>query len=92
MDGKQYVIPIEAKGRKDRISKTQIVQMVEFAGKRYPRLIMRPVGIKEITDKDIVMILFASGKSPDDVKIREMRRYKLVPISQCPVNEPQANN
>ena len=90
VDGKQYVIPVEAKSRKDRISKTQIAQMVEFAGKRYPRLIIRPIGIKEITDKDIVIILFTPGKSPDDIKIKEMRRYKLVPMSQCPVNEPRA--
>jgi hypothetical protein len=89
VDGRQYVIPVEAKGRKDRVSKTQIVQMVEFAGQRYPRLIIRPVGIQEITDKDIVLILFTPGKSPDDIKIKEMRRYKLVPMSQCPVNEPR---
>jgi hypothetical protein len=89
VDGRQYVIPVEAKGRKDRVSKTQIVQMVEFAGQRYPRLIIRPVGIQEITDKGIVLILFTPGKSPDDIKIKEMRRYKLVPMSQCPVNEPR---
>ena len=89
VDGRQYVMPVEAKSRKDRVSKTQIVQMVEFAGQRYPRLIIRPIGIQEITDKDIVLILFTPGKSPDDIKIKEMRRYKLVPMSQCPVNEPR---
>lgn len=87
VDGKQYVVPIEAKGKKDRISKTQIVQNVDFAQERYPQLIVRPVGIQEINDKDIVAIEFTAGKSPDDIKIKEMRRYKLVPISQCPVNE-----
>ncbi len=90
VDGKHYVIPVEAKSRKDRISKTQIAQMVEFAEKRYPKLIMRPIGIKEITDKDVVIILFTTGKSPDDIRIKEIRRYKLVPISECPVNEPRA--
>lgn len=87
VDGKQYVIPIEAKGKKDRISKTQIVQNVGFARERYPRLIIRPLGIQEINDNDIVVIEFTAGKSPDAIKIKEMRRYKLVSMSECPVNE-----
>lgn len=87
VDGKQYVIPIEAKSRKDRISKTQIVQNVGFARERYPKLIIRPLGIQEINDQEIVVIEFTSGKSPDTIKIKEMRRYKLVPMSECPVND-----
>jgi hypothetical protein len=79
---------VEAKSRKGNISKTQILQMVEFARNRYPNLIIRPVGVKEIGDKEVVMILFSSGNIPDDIKIREIRRYKFVPISQCPVNQP----
>lgn len=87
VDGKQYVVPIEAKGRKDRISKTQIVQNVAFARERYPKLIIRPVGIQEIHDKEIVAMEFTAGKKPDAIKIKEMRRYKLVPMSECTVNE-----
>lgn len=87
VDGKQYVVPIEAKGKKDRISKTQIVQNVGFARERYPKLIIRPLGIQEINDKDIVVIEFTAGKSPEAIKIKEMRRYKLVPMSECLVNE-----
>jgi hypothetical protein len=87
VDGRQYVVPIEAKGRKDRISKTQIVQMINFARERYPRLIIRPIGIQELGIKDIVVIEFTAGSSPDAIKIKEMRRYRLVPMSECPVNE-----
>jgi hypothetical protein len=87
VDGRQYVVPIEAKGRKDHISKTQIVQNIAFARERYPKLIIRPVGIQEIHDKEIVAIEFTPGKTPDTIKIKEMRRYKLVAMSECPVNE-----
>lgn len=87
VDGKQYVVPIEAKGRKDRISKTQIVQNIDFARDRYPKLIIRPVGIQEIQKNEIVAIEFTAGTTPDAIKIKEMRRYKLVPMSECPVNE-----
>jgi len=83
-DGKQYIIPVEAKSAKGRISKTQIVQVVEFAGNRYPSLIMRPVGIKEINEKEVVAILFTIGRSVDDIKMRDIRRYKFVPIAECP--------
>ncbi len=87
VDGKQYVVPIEAKSKKDRISKTQIAQNIGFARERYSKLIIRPLGIQEINDKDIVVIEFTAGKSPDAIKIKDMRRYKLVPMSECPVNE-----
>ncbi len=80
-------IPIEAKSKKDRISKTQIAQNIGFARERYSKLIIRPLGIQEINDKDIVVIEFTAGKSPDAIKIKDMRRYKLVPMSECPVNE-----
>jgi len=89
-DGKQYIIPVEAKSAKGRISKTQIVQVVEFAGNRYPSLIMRPVGIKEINEKEVVAILFTIGRSVDDIKMRDIRRYKFVPIAECPLpNAPK---
>ncbi len=87
VDGRQYVVPIEAKGRKDHLSKTQIVQNIAFARERYPKLIIKPIGIQEIKDKEIVAIEFTPGKTPDAIKIKEMRRYKLVPMSECPVNE-----
>jgi hypothetical protein len=63
------------------------VQNIAFARERYPKLIIRPIGIQEIHDKEIVAIEFTAGKSPDAIKIKEMRRYKLVPMSECPVNE-----
>ncbi|HTZ18207.1 MAG TPA: hypothetical protein VMB78_07185, partial [Dissulfurispiraceae bacterium] len=87
IDGRQYVIPIEAKGRKDHISKTQIVQNIAFARERYPKLIIRPIGIQEVQNNEIVVIEFTAGETPDAIKIREMRRYRLVPMSECPVNE-----
>src|SRR5947207_569366 len=39
IDGKQFVMPVEAKGPNDSLSKTQIVQMIDFAHDRYPKLI-----------------------------------------------------
>jgi hypothetical protein len=89
--GKQFVIPIEAKSAKDHLSKTQIQQGIDFARERYPRLILRPVGIQELGDHSLVMVEFTSkGLHPDKIKIVEMRRYKLVPMSDVPLEELQS--
>ena len=87
--GKQFVIPIEAKSAKDHISKTQIMQGIDFARDRYPKLILRPVGIQEMKDGSLVLIEFTAGSHPDKIKIVEMRRYKLVPMSEVPLDELQ---
>jgi len=88
--GKQFVVPIEAKSAKDHLSKTQIQQAVDFAQERYPKLILRPVGIQELKDESLILIEFTSGSHPDEIKIVEMRRYKLVPISEVPLDELQS--
>jgi hypothetical protein len=84
IDGKQFVVPVEAKCASDRLSKTQIVQMIDFARDRYPSLIMRPVGVQEMKDHSLVLIEFTPAIHPDEIKIKEMRRYKLVPMSDIP--------
>lgn len=88
--GKQFVVPIEAKSTKDHLSKTQIQQAIDFARERYPKLILRPVGIQEMNDESLVLIEFTSGSHPDEIKVVEMRRYKLVPISEVPLDELQS--
>ncbi|MCI0534111.1 MAG: hypothetical protein L0Z50_02670 [Verrucomicrobiales bacterium] len=87
--GKQFVMPVEAKCSNDRLSKTQIVQMIDFAHDRYPKLIMRPVGVQEMKDSSIVLIEFTPAAHPDEIKIKEMRRYKLVPMSDVPLDRQQ---
>ncbi len=90
MNGQQFVTPIEAKCANESLSKTQIVQMIDFARDRYPKLIMRPVGVQEMNDGSLVLIEFKPASHPDDIKIKEMRRYKLVPMSEVPIDKQQA--
>lgn len=90
--GRQYVIPIEAKGHKDALSKTQIAQAISFARKRYPLLILRPLGIHERRDGSIYMVEFEPGEHPDEISIVEMRRYKLVSMDQIPLRRLQAQS
>jgi hypothetical protein len=88
--GRQFVIPIEAKTDAEQLSKTQIFHNIELARQKYPQLIMRPVGIKEMPDQSLVLIEFEPSEHPDNVKIRQMRRYKLVPMSEIPLERQQA--
>lgn len=88
--GKQFVIPVEAKCAKERLSKTQIVQIVDFARERYPKLIIRPVGVQEMGDGSLLLIEFTPADHPDEVSIKEQRRYKLVPFAEVPLERQQA--
>jgi hypothetical protein len=87
--GKQYVIPVEAKCCGDHLNKTQVVQMIDFAHARYPKLIMRPVGVQEMSDGSMVFVEFTPGKHPDEIKIKEPRRYKLVAMRDVPLEAQQ---
>jgi hypothetical protein len=88
-NGSQFVIPVEAKCVGETLSKTQVVQNIDFARTQYPRLILRPVGVQELKDGSLVLIEFTPATHPDDVKIKELRRYKLVPMSEVPPQDQQ---
>jgi len=90
INGKQFVIPVEAKCASENLSKTQIVQIIDFARDRYPKLIIRPVGVQEMKDGSLVLIEFTPAAHPDEIKIKEMRRYKLVPFADVPLDKQQA--
>jgi len=89
IDGKQFVVPVEAKCAGESLSKTQIVQTIDFARDRYPKLILRPVGVQEMKDESVVLLEFSPADHPDEIKIKEMRRYKLVPMSEVPLENQQ---
>jgi hypothetical protein len=88
--GKQFVMPIEAKSANDHLSRTQIFQGIEFAQARYPKLVLRPVGIQEMKDGSLVLIEFTPESHPNKIKILGLRRYKLVPMSDVPLDELQS--
>jgi hypothetical protein len=81
---------VEAKCANEKLSKTQIVQTIDFAQDRYPKLIIRPVGVQEMKDGSLVLIEFTPAAHPDEIKIKEMRRYKLVPMSEVPLEKQQS--
>lgn len=75
--GAQYVLPVEAKGRSDKLGRIQFEQDVALCRERFPELICRPIAAQFMTDGVIAMFeIIISG---DDVQIVDEKHYQLVP-------------
>ena len=79
-NGQQFVIPVQAKGGKDRLGVTQTRQDIACCDQKFPGLVCRPVSAQFMPDDTIA--LFELVLQGDDVKIAEERHYKLVPSEQ----------
>lgn len=75
--GTHYVIPVQAKGGNDRLSRVQIEQDVALCASKLPSLICRPVGV-HMMGADVVALL-EFDQNDDDIRIVEERHYRLVP-------------
>lgn len=74
--GRQYVIPVQAKGGSDHLSSVQTMQDIACCAEKFPLLVCRTVSAQFVSDELIAM--FELGLSGDEVKIIEERHYKLV--------------
>lgn len=78
--GRQYVIPVQAKGGNDKLSSVQTKQDIACCREKFPHLICRAISAQFIS-RDLIA-LFALSASGSDVKIVEERHYRLVPAEQ----------
>jgi hypothetical protein len=75
--GAHHVLPVQAKGGKDRMSVVQIEQDFALCAQDFPDLICRPVGAQFMADD--VIALFEFTNSEEGVAVRVERHYQLVP-------------
>lgn len=76
--GVHYVIPVQAKGGKDRLSIVQIEQDMAVCATKFPSAICRPLAAQFMADD--VIALFEFEQSPDKGVAPCMERhYRLVP-------------
>ena len=75
--GSHYVVPVQAKGGSDRISRVQIEQDIALCADRFPSLICRSVGT--VLMKDDQIALFEFEQEGDDILVASERHYQLVP-------------
>ena len=74
--GVHYVIPIQAKGRKDKIGVVQIEQDIKVCESKFPDLICRPIAAQSLSDDVIALFEFEYGEN--EIKIVSEKHYKLV--------------
>jgi len=78
--GRQYVLPVQAKGGNDRLSTVQTRQDMACCAEKFPQLLCRAISAQFI-EADLIA-LFELGASGDDIRITEERHYRLVPADQ----------
>jgi hypothetical protein len=76
-NGSHYVIPIQAKGRTDRLNRVQIEQDFAVCAEKWSSLICRPVGAQFM--KEDVIALFEFVEQGPDIRIASEKHYQLVP-------------
>lgn len=74
--GAQYVLPVQAKGGKDRIGIVQIEQDMALCADKFPELICRSIAAQFMTKQ--VIALFEFDQSDDGIKVSTEKHYKLV--------------
>lgn len=76
-NGSHYVVPVQAKGGNDRLSRVQIEQDMALCSAKLPSLICRPVGAQSM--RDDLVALFEFEQDGDDIRVVLEKHYQLVP-------------
>ena len=79
-NGRQYIIPVQAKGGKDQLSVVQTEQDLLCCREKFPDLICRSVSAQFIAD-DLIAI-FELTTDDDQIRVVEEKHYRLVPASE----------
>jgi hypothetical protein len=86
--GAQYVFPVQAKGKRDKLSLIQVEQDLALCKLRFPDLICRPIGAQFLQDHGIV--LFEFREMEGTLKLIAEEHYRLVPPDQVTPDDLKA--
>jgi hypothetical protein len=75
--GRQFILPVQAKGGIDQLSVVQTKQDMACCAQKYPDLICRAVSAQFMEDDMIA--LFELSVESDEIKIVDEKHYRLVP-------------
>ncbi len=78
-DGKEFILPIEAKSSEDRdkLGWVQISNLVKFSTQFFPLLTCKPLAVKPIDKATIYMLEFEAKTDFEEVGIKNIKLYKL---------------
>ena len=74
--GVHYVLPVQAKGGRDRLGVVQIEQDIAVCAEKFPSLVCRPIAAQFM--RDDVIALFEFEVTDGQVTIRDEKHYRLV--------------
>ncbi len=86
--GRQYVMPVQAKGGNDQLSVVQTRQDLLCCKEKFPNLICRAISTQFMADD--VIALFELTVEDDQVRVVEERHYRLVPSEQITAEDLRA--
>jgi len=78
--GRQFVLPVQAKGGSDEIGITQTEQDLAVCAEKWPHMVARPVSAQFASNGRIA--LFELALQDDQVRVRREAHYRLVPARE----------
>lgn len=86
--GVHYIIPVQAKGKADKIGAAQIEQDFSLCSEKYPNTVGRPIAAQFINGD--IIVLFEFVMTNEGIKIQEEKHYHLVHVDD--LSEDEINN
>lgn len=74
--GAHYILPVQAKGRKDKIGIVQIEQDLDMCTAKFPHLICRAIAA-QLIDSELIA-LFEFEQTNEGIKVSAEKHYRLV--------------
>jgi hypothetical protein len=75
--GVHYVVPVQAKGKSDRLNVVQIEQDYALCQEKFPLLLCQPVGAQFLRNQIIALQRFVN--TGDGIRLADEKHYQLVP-------------
>ena len=83
--GRQFVLPVQAKGGSDQLSVVQTKQDIACCADKYPNLVCRAISAQFMESN--LIALFELMVVNDEVKVLEEKHYRLLPSDQIDEND-----
>jgi hypothetical protein len=83
--GVHYVLPVQAKGGRDKLGVVQIEQDIALCAEKFTALLCRPIAAQFM--RDDVIALFEFELSGEEVTVRDEKHYRLVPPDELTAEE-----
>lgn len=84
-NGRQFIIPVQAKGGNDQLSVIQTEQDIQCCVEKYPTLISRAISAQFIEDD--LIALFELAFDNDEIKVVQEKHYRLAQSDQISESE-----